>query len=66
MARTLTIDDLENWVLAGAHWRVVRHSETLVVVELQQCTGEPVERVESADPALIEYLRTAESDLDVG
>jgi hypothetical protein len=62
---TLTIEALEEWVRAGAHWRVVRHSERGATVELQQCTGQPVERVQSDDPGVIEYLRGLESDLDL-
>ena len=62
---TLTIGSLEDWVRSGAHWRVVRHSERHAVVELQQCTGEPIERLESDDPAVIAYLRGVESDLDL-
>lgn len=61
----LTVDFLENWVRAGAHWRVASHSERRAVVELQQCTGERVERVESDDPVLLDYLRGVESDLDL-
>ena len=65
MAETLTIETLENWVRAGAHWRVLHHGERRAVVELQQCTGQPVERVESDDPAVIAYLNGVESDLDL-
>jgi hypothetical protein len=61
----LTIKTLEDWVRAGAHWRVVHHGERRAVVELQQCTGEPVERLESDDPALIAYLDGIECDLDL-
>jgi hypothetical protein len=64
-AQELTIGALEEWVRAGAHWRVVRHSEQRTVVELQQCTGDPVECVESDDPAVIDYLRGVGSDLDL-
>lgn len=64
-AETLTVEGLEDWVRAGAHWRVVRHSERRAVVELQQCTGEPIERLASDAPAVIEYLRGIESDLDL-
>jgi hypothetical protein len=64
-AETLTVEGLQEWVRAGAHWRVVRHSPRRAVVELQQCTGEPIERLESEDPAVIQYLRGVESDLDL-
>ena len=65
MAETLTIKTLEDWALAGAHWRVLHHGERHAVVELQQCTGEPVERLESDDPAVISYLEGVGSDLDL-
>jgi hypothetical protein len=60
----LTIDGLERWVLFGAQWRVVDISSERAVVELCSCVGEPMERIESDDPAVIGYLRTAQSDLD--
>lgn len=60
----LTIDDLERWVLSGAHWRVVDISPDHAVVDMCACTGEPMDRVETVDPAVIEYLRTAHLDLD--
>ncbi len=63
-SRPVTIDDLESWVLSGAHWRVVDISNDRTVVDLCTCTGEPMERVESADPAVIGYLRTAHPELD--
>lgn len=61
----MTIDDLENWVLSGAHWRVVDISGDHALVDMCACTGEPMERVQSADPAVISYLRTAHAGLDV-
>jgi hypothetical protein len=64
-AEALTIKALEDWVRAGAHWRVLHHSERRAVVELQQCTGDPVERLVSGDPAVIAYLEGLESDLDL-
>lgn len=65
MAETLTIETLEDWARAGAHWRVLHHGERRAVVELQQCTGELVERLESDDPAVLVYLEGIESDLDL-
>ena len=61
----LTIAGLERWVLSGAHWRVLDISAERVVVDLCTCMGEPVDRVESDDPEVIAYLRTARSALDV-
>jgi hypothetical protein len=60
---SVTIDDLERWVLSGAHWRVVDISTDHAVVDMCACTGEPMDRVETADPAVIVYLRTADPDL---
>ena len=60
----LTIDALEQWVLVGAQWRIVDLSGESAVVDLCTCTGELVERLESDDPALIRYLRSAEPDPD--
>ena len=60
---TLTIDVLERWVLFGAQWRIVDLSGQRAVVDLCTCTGELVERLQSDDPALIRYLRSAPSDL---
>ncbi|HEU5477467.1 MAG TPA: hypothetical protein VFU64_06535 [Gaiellaceae bacterium] len=64
-AQTLTIKVLEDWVRAGAHWRVLRHGKRRAVVELQECTGAPVERLESDDPAVIAYLEGVWDDLDL-
>lgn len=64
-APTFTIQTLEDWVRAGAHWRVIHHGERRAVVELQQCTGEPIERLATDDPAVIAYLDGVESDLDL-
>jgi hypothetical protein len=61
---TLTIDALERWVLFGAQWRIVDLSSERAVVDLCTCTGELVERLESEDPALISYVRTAQRDAD--
>jgi tellurite resistance protein TehA-like permease len=55
----LTIKSLEEWVRSGAYWRLVDISKERAVVDLLTCTGEPVERVESADADVISYLRTA-------
>lgn len=65
MAEHMTIATLEDWAGSGAHWRVLHHSERLAVVELQQCTGEPIERLESREPEVIAYLDGIESDLDL-
>jgi hypothetical protein len=48
---------LERWVEHGAHYRIVELSTERAVVELCTCHGEPVDRLESEDPRLIERLR---------
>ena len=48
----------------GAQWRIVDLFGESAVVDLCTCTGELVERLESDDPALIRYLRSAQSDPD--
>lgn len=58
----LTVDGLERWVLFGAHWHVMHLSPDRATVELCACTGEPVERLESHDPAVNDYLRTTRAD----
>ncbi|HWG09344.1 MAG TPA: hypothetical protein VN672_10080 [Solirubrobacteraceae bacterium] len=60
----LTIDDLERWVLFGAQWHVVHLYSHRAIVELCACTGGPVERLESHDPAVVDYLRTVQADLN--
>jgi hypothetical protein len=60
----LTIDRLERWALFGARWRVVELSPDRAVVDMCACTGELVQRAESADAELIEYLRAASNDGD--
>ncbi|HWC87952.1 MAG TPA: hypothetical protein VG388_15570 [Solirubrobacteraceae bacterium] len=61
-AGAVSIEDLERWELAGAHWRVVDITSDHVVVDLCACTGEPVERVESGEPAVISYVRMRDQD----
>ena len=53
--------ELEDWELHGATWRTLQVGTQLVVLELCSCSGEPMDRVESDDPALIEYVRQHES-----
>lgn len=56
--RTLSgVSELEDWVLHGATWRPVTIEQRRVVVELCTCSGEPVDRVESNDGNVIEYVR---------
>jgi hypothetical protein len=58
------LSELEDWEFHGASWRMLELGEQRVVLELCSCSGEPMDRVESDDPDLIEYVRDhRESDL---
>jgi hypothetical protein len=61
----LTIEHLERWVLSGAHWHVVEVTGARAVVQFCECTGSPVERLESNDREVIAYLQATRSDLDL-
>jgi hypothetical protein len=58
-SRSLSVEELERWVLFGATWRLVQTTEGCAIVDLCQCTGELVERRVASDPAVLEYLRHA-------
>jgi len=51
------VNVLERWRDSGAGYRVLHLSDERAVVELRSCLGEPEERIESADPRLIHWLR---------
>jgi hypothetical protein len=56
---------LRRWTDSGGVWRVAGRRPGSVTVALYQCTGgEEVDRLVSADPALIRYLgdRTSSED----
>ncbi len=53
----LTIDALTRWEDNGATWRAIELSDDRAVVELCTCYGEPVDRLESDAPELIEFVR---------
>ncbi len=54
----LTIDALTRWEDNGAMWRAIELSDDRAVVELCTCYGEPVDRLESDAPELIEFVRS--------
>lgn len=56
------VTTLRRWTDSGATYRVVQLTDELAVVELQTCHGEPVERLESSDPALLDHLRREEAE----
>jgi hypothetical protein len=53
----LTITAIERWMLFGATWQMVDISNEHAIIDLCSCTGEPVERRETADAMVINYLR---------
>jgi hypothetical protein len=57
VARRATIAELEDWERNGAVWRPVTVSPERAVIDLFSCSGELMERVESNDPELVEFVR---------
>jgi hypothetical protein len=55
------LERLERWEAFGATWRTLELDDDHVVLQLCTCHGEPVDRLESDDAALIEYVRAASS-----
>ncbi|HEX8860539.1 MAG TPA: hypothetical protein VGC06_15900 [Actinomycetes bacterium] len=50
------VEKLQRWERSGATWRVISRSVGSAEVELCTCTGEPMERLVSEDPRLLEFL----------
>jgi hypothetical protein len=50
-------ETLTRWEEHGAIWRTVHLSDSKVIVDLCTCSGEPVDRIESGDPELIDFVR---------
>jgi hypothetical protein len=61
MTSSFKLSELEDWELHGATWRTLELSEHRVVLELCSCSGEPMDRVASNDPNLIEYVRNCDA-----
>jgi hypothetical protein len=57
-------ETLQRWEEHGAVWRLLELGEEGAVVELCTCFGEPVDRLESSDPELLELLRRRPSSED--
>ena len=57
MSPAFRLAELEDWELHGATWRALEVEEQRVVLDLCSCSGEPMDRVESDDAELIEYVR---------
>jgi hypothetical protein len=52
------IDVLQRWEEGGAVWRAVAVGDEHVSIDLCACTGEPVDRLDSDDAQLIDYVRS--------
>jgi hypothetical protein len=62
VSRTTTIKELQDWELGGAQWRPVIVTDELAVIDLCTCSGELMERVESDEPGVIEFVRSHPPD----
>lgn len=54
--QSFRIAELRDWELHGATWRPLELDDEHAVIELCSCSGEPMDRVESRDRELIEYV----------
>jgi hypothetical protein len=50
------VDVVTRWEDHGAEWRVVALSDDHVEIDLCTCYGEPVERLDSRDRELIDFV----------
>ena len=62
MSRDDPLTVLERWLDYGGRYRVLELSSAGAVVVLCSCHGEAVDRLESADPALVEHLRERDGE----
>lgn len=64
------VDRLRRWEQAGGIWRVLgRSDDGTIAVELETCSGEPMEQFTSGDAGLLDYVgdRTmSDGSLDAG
>jgi len=52
----LTVATLRRWEDSGGTWRTRHLGAAMAEVELCACTGEPMQRLRGAGPALLAYL----------
>ena len=60
--RQATIKELQDWETGGAVWRPVTITDERAVIDLCSCTGEPMDRVETDEPDVIEFVRSHSED----
>jgi hypothetical protein len=57
MSTSDPVDVIQRWEDFGGTWKVLSHDRASVVISLCRCDGgEEVQRLSSADPALITWL----------
>jgi hypothetical protein len=56
----VTVEYLKSWEEHGATWRTLELSDERAVIELCTCYGEPMDRLESEEPELIQFVRSHE------
>ena len=57
------VERLIRWQESGGTWKVLARTPADVLVALLSCdAGQEMDRFSSADPALLNYLRAAESE----
>jgi hypothetical protein len=61
MRQSVTIKELEDWELNGAVWRPVEVTDQRAVIDMCSCSGERMDRVQSDEPELIQYVRAHEA-----
>jgi hypothetical protein len=54
---SVTVEHLKDWELNGATWRAIELDDRHAVIDMCSCTGERMDRVQSDQPELIEYVR---------
>ena len=62
MKREDRVTVIKRWLEYGGHYRLLELASVGAVLELCSCHGEAVDRLESADPALVAYLRQRDGD----
>jgi hypothetical protein len=60
---SVTVEHLRDWELGGASWRAIELDDRHTVIDLCSCTGEAMDRVESDQPEVIEYVKARGGEL---
>jgi hypothetical protein len=54
---SVTVEHLKDWELNGANWRAIELDDQHTVIDMRSCTGELMDRVQSEEPEVIDYVR---------